>query len=107
MHSFPMLTRHWISTGAVFGITGVFLQIVAVDPATNKARYTQNYLNDSKGSTKKWVAVTGSHVAFAVMNDGSGFLVPCNYLATINNLSSAVTKTETQTMKVIYTITEV
>lgn len=89
------------------GLNSWNYRLAAVDPATNKARYTQNYLNDSKGSTKKWVAVTGSHVAFAVMNDGSGFLVPCNYLATINNLSSAVTKTETQTMKVIYTITEV
>ena len=89
------------------GLNSWNYRLAAVDPATNKARYTQNYLNDSKGSTKKWVAVTGSHVAFAVMNDGSGFLVPCNYLATNNNLSSAVTKTETQTMKVIYTITEV
>ena len=82
-------------------------RLAAVDPATNEAKYTQNYLYDSKGNTKKWVAVTGSNVAFAVINDGNNFLVPCNYLATINNLSSAVTKTETQTMKVIYTITEV
>ena len=82
-------------------------RLAAVDPATNKARYTQNYLSNSVGNTEKWVAVTGSNVAFAVINDRDNFLVPCNYLATINNLSSAVTKTETQTMKVIYTITEV
>lgn len=88
------------------GLNSWNYRLAAVDPATNKARYTQNYLNNSISNTKKWVAVTGSNVAFAVMNDGSGFLVPCNYLATINNLSSAVTKTETQTMKVIYTITE-
>lgn len=98
--------------GRIFALCGSSFgswnyRLAAVDPATNKARYTQNYLNDSKGSTKKWVAVTGSHVAFAVMNDGSGFLVPCNYLATINNLSSPVTKTVAQTMKVIYTISEV
>lgn len=96
--------------GRIFALCGSLnswnYRLAAVDPATNKARYTQNYLNDSKGSTKKWVAVTGSHVAFAVMNDGSGFLVPCNYLATINNLSSPVTKTAAQTMKVIYTISE-
>ena len=82
-------------------------RLAAVDPATNEAKYTQNYLYDNKGNTKKWVAVIGSNVAFAMINDGNNFLVPCNYLATINNLSSAVTKTETQTMKVIYTITEV
>ena len=88
------------------GLNSWNYRLAAVDPVTNKARYTQNYLNDSKGNTKKWVAVTGSNVAFAVMNDGSGFLVPCNYLATINNLSSPVTKTAAQTMKVIYTISE-
>lgn len=96
--------------GRIFALCGSLnswnYRLAAVDPATNKARYTQNYLNDSKGNTKKWVAVTGSNVAFAVMNDGSGFLVPCNYLATINNLSSPVTKTAAQTMKVIYTISE-
>lgn len=96
--------------GRIFALCGGLnswnYRLAAVDPATNKARYTQNYLNDSKGNTKKWVAVTGSNVAFAVMNDGSGFLVPCNYLATINNLSSPVTKTAAQTMKVIYTISE-
>lgn len=96
--------------GRIFALCGSIVswnyRLAAVDPATNKARYTQNYLNDSKGNTKKWVAVTGSNVAFAVMNDGSGFLVPCNYLATINNLSSPVTKTAAQTMKVIYTISE-
>lgn len=89
------------------GLNSWNYRLAAVDPATNEAKYTQNYLYDSKGNTKKWVAVTGSNVAFAVINDGNNFLVPCNYLATINNLSSAVTKTETQTMKVIYTITEV
>lgn len=96
--------------GRIFALCGSLnswnYRLAAVDPATNKTRYTQNYLNDSKGNTKKWVAVTGSNVAFAVMNDGSGFLVPCNYLATINNLSSPVTKTAAQTMKVIYTISE-
>ncbi len=96
--------------GRIFALCGSLnswnYRLAAVDPATNKARYTQNYLNDSKGNTKKWVAVTGSNVAFAVMNEGSGFLVPCNYLATINNLSSPVTKTAAQTMKVIYTISE-
>lgn len=96
--------------GRIFALCGSIVswnyRLAAVDPATNKARYTQNYLNDSKGNTKKWVAVTGSNVAFAVMNDGSGFLVPCNYLATINNLSSPVTKTAARTMKVIYTISE-
>lgn len=96
--------------GRIFALCGRLnsrsYRLAAVDPVTNKARYTQNYLNDSRGNTKKWVAVTGSNVAFAVMNDGSGFLVPCNYLATINNLSSPVTKTAAQTMKVIYTISE-
>ena len=89
------------------GLNSWNYRLAAVDPATNKAKYTQNYLyNSGGGNTQKWVAVTGSNVAFAVMNGENKFLVPCNYLATINNLSSAVTKTETQTMKVIYTITE-
>jgi len=30
-----------------------------------------------------------------------------NYLGTINNLSSAVTKTAAQTMKIVYTLTDV
>lgn len=54
----------------------------------------------------RYVPVIGSNIAFAQVNDGNNFKVPCNYLATINNLSSPVTKTAAQTMKVIYTISE-
>jgi len=34
------------------------------------------------------------------------FVTPTNYLATINNLSEAVTKTADKTMKITYTIQE-
>ena len=34
------------------------------------------------------------------------FQMQTNYLATINNLSTPITKTAAQTMKVIYTISE-
>ncbi|MCD7958628.1 MAG: hypothetical protein LUF89_03710 [Ruminococcus sp.] len=34
------------------------------------------------------------------------FVVWSNYLATINNLSDTLTKTNSQTMKITYTITE-
>lgn len=36
----------------------------------------------------------------------TNFITLNNYLATINNLETPITKTNTNTMKVIYTITE-
>lgn len=47
-----------------------------------------------------------NHGSDTYSNGWNFFLMPMNYLATINNLSAPVTKTDTQTMKVIYTITE-
>lgn len=80
-----------------------------IDTATNTVRTTQSSTEYySSYSNRRFVPVIGSDI---MMFESFGatyehFCVPCNYLATINNLSAPVKKTEAQTMKVIYTITE-
>lgn len=85
------------------------MPFTVIDTTTNTVRTTQsstNYNGSSYGN-RRYIPVIGNDI---VMLDANGsynnFCVPCNYLATINNLSAPVKKTESQTMKVIYTITE-
>lgn len=80
-----------------------------IDTATNTVRTTQsNTEYYSSYSNRRFVPVIGSDIMMFESSDATyeHFCVPCNYLATINNLSAPVKKTEAQTMKVIYTITE-
>lgn len=80
-----------------------------IDTATNTVRTTQsNTEYYSSYSNRRFVPVIGSDIMMFESSDATyeHFCVLCNYLATINNLSAPVKKTEAQTMKVIYTITE-
>lgn len=81
-----------------------------IDTATNTVRTTQGVENyySSNDSVKRFIPVIGNNIMALNASDSTydRFCVPCNYLATINNLSAPVKKTEAQTMKVIYTITE-
>lgn len=75
-----------------------------IDTATNTVRVSQ-----SVAASHRFTPVIGSDIMHYRLTDpvyNSCFCVPCNYLATINNLSAPVKKTAAQTMKVIYTITE-
>lgn len=81
-----------------------------IDTATNSVRTPQGVESyySSTDSIKRFIPVIGNNI-MALNSSNSTydhFCVPCNYLATINNLSAPVKKTEAQTMKVIYTITE-
>lgn len=82
----------------------------AIDTVANTAKPTQSYISysDYNHISTRFIPVIGSNITMArcYTTDSVGFNIPCNYLATINNLSTPVTKAETQTMKVIYTITE-
>ena len=79
-----------------------------IDTATNTVRVTQSVTSYAYYSIQRFVPVIGSDIMMLHVNSSNAerFCVPCNYLATINNLSAPVKKTEAQTMKVIYTITE-
>lgn len=79
-----------------------------IDTATNTVRATQSVTSYAYYSRQRFVPVIGSDIMMLHVNSSNAerFCVPCNYLATINNLSAPVKKTEAQTMKVIYTITE-
>lgn len=85
------------------------MPFAVIDTTTHTVRTTQSSTSYySSYSNRRFVPVIGSDI---MMFDSSNstyehFCVPCNYLATINNLSAPVKKTESQTMKVIYTITE-
>ena len=86
-----------------------YLPFTIIDTATNTVRATQSSTNYTGGeSNKRFVPVIGSDIMRYDLTGSTYnyFCVPCNYLATINNLSAPVKKTEAQTMKVIYTITE-
>lgn len=66
--------------------------------------------NNLVGSTASYVPVLNEPMLYYLSYgraDGSCFVMPCNYLATINNLATPVTKTADKTMKIIYTIQEV
>lgn len=79
-----------------------------IDTATNTVRATQSVTNYAYYHSQRFVPVIGSDIMMfnSSGSDDERFCVPCNYLATINNLSAPVKKTSAQTMKVIYTITE-
>ena len=81
-----------------------------IDTATNSVRTTQGVESyySSNDSIKRFIPVIGNNIMALNASNSTydHFCVPCNYLATINNLSAPVKKTEFQTMKVIYTITE-
>lgn len=86
-----------------------YLPFTIIDTATNTVRATQSstsYVGND--SNKRFVPVIGNNIMALNASNSTydHFCVPCNYLATINNLSAPVKKTEAQTMKVIYTITE-
>lgn len=86
-----------------------YLPFTIIDTATNTVRATQSSTNYTiSESNKRFVPVIGNNIMALNSSDSTydRFCVPCNYLATINNLSAPVKKTEAQTMKVIYTITE-
>lgn len=86
-----------------------YLPFTIIDTATNTVRATQSSTNYTVSeSNKRFVPVIGNNIMALNSSDSTynRFCVPCNYLATINNLSAPVKKTEAQTMKVIYTITE-
>lgn len=92
------------------GIGAYNYKLYAVDTVLNTAKPTQNFASyrDYNYSYYRFIPVIGSNIMMACCRttDLVEFLVPCSYLATINNLSAPVTKSETQTMKVIYTISE-
>lgn len=70
----------------------------------NYTYYTPVY-TPVKGSTLLYYSsYTGSS---SLTSDGIGFRYFTNYLATINNLATPITKVNTQTMKITYTIQEV
>lgn len=79
-----------------------------IDTATYTVRAAQSVTNYAYYHSQRFVPVIGSDIMMfnSSGSDDGHFCVPCNYLATINNLSAPVKKTEAQTMKVIYTITE-
>lgn len=85
------------------------MPFTVIDTTTHTVRTTQsNTEYYSSYSNRRFVPVIGSDIMMFESSDATyeHFCVPCNYLATINNLSAPVKKTEAQTMKVIYTITE-
>ncbi|WP_294580245.1 hypothetical protein [uncultured Ruminococcus sp.] len=81
--------------------------LTVIDTSTNTVRTAQIYHDASSGGRHS-IPVLGSDIMRYDLTGSSVnyFCVPCNYLATINNLSAPVKKTAAQTMKVIYTITE-
>lgn len=83
---------------------------IIIDTATNTVRVSQSATNYAGTNYyKRFIPVIGSdimHYNLTGYTSDNCFCVPCNYLATINNLSAPVKKTAAQTMKVIYTITE-
>lgn len=86
------------------------ISFTIIDTATNTVRESQSVIDYSgSNNNQRFIPVIGSDIMH-YNSTGSAynncFCVPCNYLATINNLSAPVKKTEAQTMKVIYTITE-
>ena len=86
-----------------------YLPFTIIDTATNTVRATQSSTSYAgSDSNKRFVPVIGNNIMALNASNSTydHFCVPCNYLATINNLSAPVKKTEAQTMKVIYTITE-
>lgn len=81
--------------------SGSYYTLHALNLSECVIKNTQTY-----ASNDRYVPVIGSNIAFAILPNNGGFAIPCNYLATINNLSTPITKTAAQTMKVIYTISE-
>ncbi len=70
---------------------------------SNQGRY-QGYFKTAPVLGKPWLYWSGMNYSSAYC--AGYFQVLQNYLATINNLSTAVTKTSSQTMKITYTISE-
>ena len=86
---------------------GNYPSLTVIDTSTNTVRTAQIYRDMTSGNRYS-IPVLGSDIMRYDLTGSTYnyFCVPCNYLATINNLSAPVKKTEAQTMKVIYTITE-
>ena len=90
---------------------------VYIDTVNTGARFvdvknaTSYRMSETSGSyAHRYTQCIGNPLLFAHGYGGSGdnyirFMRYCGYLATINNLSTPVTKTASQTMKITYTLT--
>lgn len=117
---------YWNRLSLVYSNSSV-IRTAIIDTSDDKIRYTANYFFPTYSTTYgDWVApfantqtVLGLHLGAGVKTSnmlslenesglamGGNCVVPVNYLATINNLSSPVTKTASQTMTVSYTLSK-
>ena len=117
---------YWNRLSLVYSNSSV-IRTAIIDTSDDKIRYTANYFYPVYGSAYgDWVApfantqaILGLHLTagtkanniLSLENEsglamGGNCVVPVHYLATINNLSSPVTKTASQTMTVSYTLSK-
>ena len=86
------------------GITNINYTRSKGTGSDNYTYYTPVYTPVKNNQMLYYSSYTGSS---SLTSDGVGFRYFTNYLATINKLSAPITKVNTQTMKITYTITEI
>lgn len=100
-----MLVYHYTDTGYIWrnGIVYPDGEFKLIEVAGTSDQYNWGYMMTNDDDLTVWNCYTyysrhaqTSHRDFA-----------CNYLGTINNLQTSITKTSAQTMKIVYTLTDV
>lgn len=66
----------------------------------------EDRLYDSVQENVYFIPINGTHGLYVYSSNYSNIKLVTHYLATINNLAEPITKTATNTMKIIYTISE-
>lgn len=85
-------------------------RVYILNTQTEQFTVSENYGFYSDSGSYSYTPVVDEPMLYYKSSGGSNstglFVTPTNYLATINNLSEAVTKTADKTMKITYTIQE-